>query len=42
LEKRWEQNIDVHKVFIDFQSAYDIVRRKEIWSDMSKVGFSKK
>jgi hypothetical protein len=25
MEKCWEQNIDVHYLFIDFQSAYDII-----------------
>ena len=34
LEKCWEQNKDVDDLFIGFQAAYDIVWRKEIWSEM--------
>ena len=37
LEK--EQNVDIHNVVIDFQAAYDTVWRKEIQSEMQKVGF---
>ena len=42
LEKYWEQNADVHNLFIDFQVAYDTVWRKEIWSAMHKLGFPRK
>jgi hypothetical protein len=42
MEKCWEQNIDVYYLFIDFQSAYDTIWRKEIWSEMHKSGFPKK
>ena len=41
LEKCWKQNIDVHQLFIDFQAACDTVRRKEIQSEMHKLGFPK-
>jgi len=41
LEKCWEKNIDVRLVFINFQAAYDSVWKKEIWSEMHKLGFSK-
>ena len=41
MEKCWEKNIDVHPVFINFQAAYDSVWRKEMWSEMHKLGFSK-
>jgi Tfp pilus assembly PilM family ATPase len=41
LEKCWEKNIDVHPVFINFQAAYGSVWRKEMWSEMHKLGFSK-
>jgi sorting nexin-29 len=37
-----EQNIDVYYLFIDFQSVYDTVWRKEIWNEMHKLGFQKK
>jgi hypothetical protein len=40
-EKYWEQNIDIHYLFIDFQAAYDNVWRNEIWSEMHKLGFPK-
>ena len=42
LEKCWEQNTDVHHLFIDFQAAYDTVRRKKICSEMHKLGLTKK
>ena len=42
LEKCWEENIDAHKLFIDFQAACDTVWRKEVWSEMHKLGFLKK
>jgi hypothetical protein len=33
---------DVPHLFIDFQVRYDTVWRKEIWSEMYKLGFPKK
>ena len=42
LEKCWERNLEVHHLFIDFKPAYDTVWRKEIWSEMHKLGFPKK
>ena len=30
----WEQNIDVHHLCIDFQTAHDTVWRKEMWNEM--------
>ena len=42
LEKCQEQNTDVHHLFIDFQAAYDTVWRKEIQSEMHKLGFPEK
>jgi len=38
LEKFWEENIDIHSIFIDFQAACDPVWRKEVWSEMHKLG----
>jgi hypothetical protein len=38
LEKCWEQNIDVHNLFIDFEPVHGTVWRKEIWSEMHKLG----
>jgi len=37
----WEQNVDEHHAFVDFQAPYGSVWRKEIWSEM-KMGFPKK
>jgi len=39
LEKCREQNIDVRQLFTDFQAAYDTIWRKEVWSEMHKLGF---
>jgi hypothetical protein len=36
--KKDKQNIEVHHLLIDFQAPYDTARRKEIWSEMHKVG----
>ena len=41
LEKCRQQNIDVHQLFIDFQAAYDTKWRKELWSEIHKLGFPK-
>jgi hypothetical protein len=38
LAKCWEQNIDVHNLFIDFQAVYGTVWGKEIRSEMRKLG----
>lgn len=38
LAKCWGQNIDVQNLFIDFQEAYDTTWRKEIRSEMHKLG----
>jgi hypothetical protein len=42
LEKCWEHNIDVRRLFIDFQAANDTVWRKEISSEMHKLCFPPK
>jgi len=42
LEKCWEQNIDVHHPFIDFQASYGALWRKEIRNEILKLGFPKK
>jgi len=42
LAKCWEQSTDVHHLFIDFQEAYGILWRKEIWSEMRELGFPQK
>jgi hypothetical protein len=42
LEKFWERNIDVPQLFIDFKAAYEAIWRKEIWSEMHKLGLPPK
>ena len=42
LEKCWDQNMDVHNLFTDFEPAHDTVWRKEMWSEMHILGFPKK
>ena len=32
LEKKWEYNEAVHRLFIDFKKAYDSVRRKALYN----------
>jgi hypothetical protein len=39
LEECWEQNMDVHQIFINFSRAYDTVWRNEMWSEMHTLGF---
>ena len=40
-EKCWEQNIDIHNLFLDFESAYDTVVTDEIWTPMHNLGIPK-
>jgi len=42
LNKKDKQNIEVNHLLIDFQAPYDTARRKEIWSEMHKLGFPQK
>jgi len=42
LEKCWEQNVEVLHLFIDFQASYGTLWRKEIQSEILKLGFPKK
>jgi hypothetical protein len=32
MEKKWEYNVIVHQLFIDFKKAYDSVRREVLYS----------
>jgi hypothetical protein len=32
LEKKWEYNGAVHQLFVDFEKAYDLVRREVLYS----------
>jgi hypothetical protein len=33
-----EYNGEVHELFIDFKTAYDSVRREELWNILSEFG----
>jgi len=41
VEKKWEYNEAVHKVFIDFKEAYDSVRREVLYNILIEFGISK-
>jgi len=36
LEKEWECNVTVHQVFIDFEKAYDSVRRELLYNILTE------
>jgi hypothetical protein len=38
LEKKWEYSETVHQLFIDFKKAYDLVRRKLLYSILTEFG----
>jgi hypothetical protein len=38
LEKRWEYNVTVHQLFIDFKKANDSVRRKVLYNILIEFG----
>jgi hypothetical protein len=42
LEKKWECNYTVHKLFIDFKKAYDSVRRKILYIIIIEFGIPRK
>jgi len=42
LEKKWEYNEAVHQLFIDFEKAYDSVRRKILYNILIEFGFPRK
>ena len=42
MEKKWEYNEAVHKVFIDFKEAYDSVRREVLYNILIEFGILKK
>ena len=42
LEKKWEYNEAVHQLFIDFNKAYDSVRREVLYNILMKFGIPKK
>jgi len=38
LEKKWQNNEAVHKLFIDFKKAYDSVRREVLYNILIEFG----
>ena len=42
LEKKWEYNEAVHRLFIDFKKAYDSVRREVLYNILIEFGVPKK
>ena len=42
LEKKWEYNKDVCQLFIDFEKAYDSIKREALYDILIKFGVPKK
>ena len=42
LEKKWEYNKDVCQLFIDFEKAYDSIKREFLYDIIIKFGVPKK
>jgi hypothetical protein len=42
LEKKWEYNGTVHQLFIDFNKAYDSVRREALYNILIEFGIPRK
>jgi hypothetical protein len=38
LEKKWEYNVTVHQLFIDFEKAYDSVKREVLYNILLGFG----
>jgi hypothetical protein len=38
LEKKWEYDETVHKLFVDFKKAYDSVRREVLYNTLMEFG----
>ena len=41
LEKKWEYNKDVYQLFIDFEKAYDSIKRESLYDILIKFGILK-
>jgi hypothetical protein len=42
LEKKWEYNEAVHQLFIDFEKAYDSIRREVLYNILIEFGIPRK
>jgi hypothetical protein len=38
LEKAWEHSAEIHQIFVDFQKAYDSIRRDKLYVIMAHFG----
>jgi len=42
VEKKWEYNEAVHQLFIDFEKAYDLIRRENLYNILIEFGVPRK
>ena len=42
MEKAWEHNVEIHQIFVDFQKAYDSIRRDKLYAIMEHFGIPNK
>ena len=42
LEKAWENNVEIHQIFVHFQKAYDSIRRDKLYAIMAHFGIPDK
>jgi len=42
LGKAWEHNVEIHHIFVDFQKAYDSIRRYKLYAIMVYFGIPNK
>jgi hypothetical protein len=40
--EKWEYNVTVHQLFIDFKEAYDFVRREALYNILIVIGMPRK
>jgi hypothetical protein len=38
IEKAWEHNVEIKQIFVDFQKAYDSIRRDKLYAIMAHIG----
>jgi len=41
-KKAWEHNVEIHQIFVDFQKAYDSIRRDKLYAIMADFGIPNK
>ena len=40
MEKAWEHNAEIHQIFVDFQKAYDSIRRDKLYAIRANFGIT--